>query len=82
METPDPSGGEEEDPSGYPTALASESKDYQDALQIYSAQQGIDITDIYKNLAFGTGDPGYGVSATLYHQSAFQPVEAAYQSVV
>lgn len=71
-------GGEEEDPRGISAGLANESKDYQDALEIYTAQQGIDVTDIYKNLAHGTGDPGYQVSAALYHQSAFQPVEATY----
>lgn len=69
----------QEDPRGELAGLASEGKDYQDALQIYAAQQGIDITNIYQNLAHGTGDPGYQVNAALYHQSAFQPVEAAYQ---
>ena len=69
----------QDDPRGELAGLASEGKDYQDALQIYAAQQGIDITNIYQNLAHGPGDPGYQVNAALYHQSAFQPVEAAYQ---
>ena len=62
-----------EDESGRQTDMATESKEYQDALQIYAAQQGTDIAGIYNNLAFGNADPGFVANSALYTQSTFNP---------
>jgi len=62
-----------EDEEGRQTAMATESKEYQDALQIYAAQQGTDIAGIYNNLAFGNADPGFVANSALYTQSTFNP---------
>jgi len=64
----------EGDPTGTLTPLANESKEYQDALQVYAANEGINYGDIYRQLSFGTADPSYQVNSALYSQQAFQPV--------
>ena len=63
-----------QDEGGVRTGLANESKEYQDALQVYAASEGINLGDIYKQLSFGTADPSYQVNSELYTQQAFQPV--------
>ena len=64
----------EGDPTGRETPLATESKEYKDALQVYASNEGINYGDIYRQLSFGTADPSYQVNSELYSQQAFQPV--------
>ena len=65
------------DPTGTAMPLANESKEYQDALQVYASNEGINYGDIYRQLSFGTADPSYQVNSALYSQQAFQPVYTA-----
>ena len=67
----------EGDPTGRETPLATESKEYKDALQVYASNEGINYGDIYRQLSFGTADPSYQVNSELYSQQAFQPIYTA-----
>jgi hypothetical protein len=64
----------EGDPRGTAMGLANEGKEYQDALQIYTADNRINLGDIYSQLSYGTADPAYQVNSQLYSQQTFQPV--------
>ena len=67
--------------SGISTPLATESQDWLEALQAFSAEKGINVADIYNQMSFGTADPVYGLNAQLFSQQAFQPAPS-YQSTV
>ena len=53
---------------GVMTGLSNESKEYQDRLQLYASESGFDISEIYKQPAYGTADPVYQINSELYRQ--------------
>ena len=56
------------DPTGEMAGLAVEGKSALDPLAVYAPGPTMSVSDIYNQLGFGTGDPGFQASAELFRQ--------------
>ena len=56
------------DPTGEMAGLAVEGKSPLDPLAVYAPTTTISLNDVYGQLGYGTGDPGFQASAELFRQ--------------
>lgn len=56
------------DPTGEMAGLAVEGRSALDPLAVYAPGPTMSVSDIYNQLGFGTGDPGFQASAELFRQ--------------
>jgi len=56
------------DPTGEMAGLAVEGKSPLDPLSVYAPTTTISLNDVYGQLGYGTGDPGFQASAELFRQ--------------
>ena len=56
------------DPTGEMAGLAVEGKSPLDPLSVYAPTTTISLNDVYGQLGYGTGDPGFQASADLFRQ--------------
>ena len=57
-----------EDPRGSADSLFLEGQTPLDPIRVYASQNNINVSDIYSNPTYGTGDPYYAMNASLFSQ--------------
>tara|TARA_R110000823_G_scaffold209808_1_gene339948 strand:+ start:701 stop:1669 length:969 start_codon:yes stop_codon:yes gene_type:complete len=57
-----------EDPKGSADSLFLEGQTPLDPIRVYASQNNINVSDIYSNPTYGTGDPYYAMNASLFSQ--------------